>query len=155
MKLAQDELKKSQVRYQRYYNRKAKSRSFKIGSKVLLLLPTDKNKLLLQWKGPFVVESIVGVNDYGINVGDKVKTFHANMLKEYVERKTTQVKEREEASPKKSDREIEGSSVLHVAAAAVIEQSESGRLKNNSRLKNNINHYCVKSVICSIIQLTQ
>ena len=126
VKLAQDELKKSQVRYQRYYNRKAKSRSFKIGSKVLLLLPTDKNKLLLQWKGPFVAESIVGVNDYGIKVGDKVKTFHANMLKEYVEKQTTQVKEREEASPKKSDREIEGSSVLHVAAAAVIEQSESG-----------------------------
>jgi hypothetical protein len=48
------------------------------------------------------------------------------MLKEYVERQTTEVKEREEASPKKSDREIEGSSVLHVAAAAVIEQSESG-----------------------------
>ncbi|CAB4041645.1 zinc finger [Paramuricea clavata] len=40
---------------------------------------------------------------------------------------TTEVKEREEASPKKNDREIEGSSVLHVAAAAVIEQRESGR----------------------------
>ena len=75
VKLAREELKKSQVRYQRYYNRKAKSRSFKVGSKVLLLLPTDKNKLLLQWKGPFVVESVVGVNDYGIRVGDKVKTF--------------------------------------------------------------------------------
>jgi predicted DNA-binding protein (UPF0278 family) len=94
-KLAQDELKKFQRRSQRYYNRKAKSRSFKIGSKVLLLLPTDKNKLLLQWKGPFVVESNVGVNDYGIKVGDKVKTFHANMLKEYVERQTTQVKKQE------------------------------------------------------------
>ncbi|CAB4030732.1 vicilin-like seed storage At2g18540 [Paramuricea clavata] len=70
-----------------------------------------------QWKGPFVVESIVRVNDYRIKVGDKVKTFHANMLKEYVERQTTQAKEREEVSPK-SDREIEGT--------AVTEQSESG-----------------------------
>ena len=33
---------------------------------MLLLLPTDKNKLLLQLKGPLVVDTIVGVNDYGI-----------------------------------------------------------------------------------------
>ena len=56
-KLAQEELKKSQVRYQRFYNRRAKSRSVEVGSKVLLLLPSDRNKLLLQWKGPFDVES--------------------------------------------------------------------------------------------------
>ena len=71
VKLAQEELKKCQVRYQRFYNRRAKSRSFKVGSKVLLLLLTDRNKLLLQWKGPFVVESVVGVHDYGIRVGTK------------------------------------------------------------------------------------
>ena len=96
VKLAQEELKRSQVRYQHYYNRKAKSRSFKVGSKVLLLLPTDKNKLLLQWKGPFVIESVVGINDYGIRVGDKVKTFHANMLKEYVDRQIIEVKEQDD-----------------------------------------------------------
>ncbi|CAB3985470.1 zinc finger MYM-type 1-like [Paramuricea clavata] len=90
-------------------------------------VPSDKIDLLKEsGKVLSSLESNVGVNDYGIKVGDKVKTFHANMLKEYVERQTTQVKEREEALPKKSDREIEGSSVLHVAAAAVIEQSESG-----------------------------
>ena len=37
VKLAQEQLKKSQVRYQRYYNRKARPRSFKVSSKVLLL----------------------------------------------------------------------------------------------------------------------
>ena len=120
VKLAQEELKKSQVRYQRYYNRKAKLRSFKVGSKVLLLLPTDKNKLLLQWKCPFVVESVVGINDYGIRVGDKVKTFHANMLKEYVDRQIIEVKEQDD------ERGVQGCSVLQVVATAVIERSESG-----------------------------
>ena len=100
---------------------------------MLLLLPTDKNKLLLQWKGPFVVESIVGVNDYGIRVGDKVKTCHANMLKEYIERQTSETAEAKEkedgqsALPGMSDDQIQGSSLLRVAAAAVIEQCETGQ----------------------------
>ena len=122
VKLAQEELKTSEVimRYQRYYNQKAKSRSFKVGSKVLLLLPTDRNKLLLQWKGPFVVESVVRINDYGIRVGDKVKTFHANMLKEYVDRQIIEVKEQDD------ERGVQGCSVLQVVATAMIERSESG-----------------------------
>ena len=31
---------------------------------MLVLLPTDHNKLLMQWKGPFEVSSVVGLNDY-------------------------------------------------------------------------------------------
>ena len=118
MKLVQEELKKSQVWYQRFYNRKAKSRSFKVGGKVVLLLPTDKNKLLLQWKGRFVVDSVVGINDYGVRVGDKVKTFHANMLKEYVDRQIIEVEGQDD------DRGVQGCLVLHVVATAVIERSE-------------------------------
>ena len=87
LKLAREELKRSQARYQRYYNRNAKDRKFVVGDKVLILLPTDKDKLLMQWKGPFEAENIVGTNDYGIQVGGKVKTFHTNMLKKYIERK--------------------------------------------------------------------
>ena len=37
-------------------------------------------------KGPFEVENVVGLNDYGIKIGDKVKLFHENMLKEYIEK---------------------------------------------------------------------
>ena len=33
------------------------------GDKVLVLLPTDTNKLLLQWKGPYDVTRVVGPND--------------------------------------------------------------------------------------------
>ena len=50
-----------------------RSRSFKIGGKVLILLPTDNNKVLMLWKGPFVIETVCGVKDYGIKIGDMAK----------------------------------------------------------------------------------
>ena len=46
--LAQKELQKSHMRQQKYYNRKTKGRTFQAGDEVLILLPTDSNKLLLQ-----------------------------------------------------------------------------------------------------------
>jgi len=59
---------------------KAKDREFKPGEKVLLLLPSDNNKLLMQWKGPFVVVEKKGKNNYRIQLPERVKMFHANML---------------------------------------------------------------------------
>ena len=54
---------------------------------MLLLLPTDTNKLLMQWKGPYEMVGRCGKgNDYRIEVNKKVKTFHANILKKYIER---------------------------------------------------------------------
>ncbi|XP_060592414.1 uncharacterized protein LOC132747116 [Ruditapes philippinarum] len=68
-KIAQHELEKSSIRYRKYYNRKARDRTFKKGSKVLVLIPTKRNKLLLQWKGPFVVSEVVNKLDYRIDIG--------------------------------------------------------------------------------------
>ena len=131
LKLAREELKRSQARYQRYYNRNAKDRKFVVGDKVLILLPTDKNKLLMQWKGPFEVEKIVGTNDYGIQVGGKVKTFHANMLKKYIERKTADdVKDQKQELDGDDDGDDKensvGGPVLHLTAASIIETSIGG-----------------------------
>ena len=52
-----------------------------MGDKVLLLLPTDSIKLLLQWWGPFQIVEVLNVNGY-------IHTYHANILRLYVERKT-------------------------------------------------------------------
>ncbi|GFN82370.1 hypothetical protein PoB_000887600 [Plakobranchus ocellatus] len=52
--------------------------------KVLVLLPTDSNKLLVQWKGLFEIVATEGINNYWINMGGKEKTFHANLLKGYI-----------------------------------------------------------------------
>ena len=86
LKLAQEELEKSQKRYKRHYDRKAKPRRLEVGDRVLILLPTDSNKLLMQWRGPYTVQSRVGAYDYRVKMGSKTKTYHVNMLKMYISR---------------------------------------------------------------------
>ncbi|GFN97914.1 gypsy retrotransposon integrase-like protein 1 [Plakobranchus ocellatus] len=68
LKIAREELEKAQGRQKRYYDRTAKRRKFSVGEKVLVLLPTDSNKLLMQWKRPFEIVTTVGINDYRINI---------------------------------------------------------------------------------------
>ena len=59
--LAVKNLQKVQGKQKVYDDRRAKPRSFKVGDKVLLLLPTDSNKLLLQWRGPFEIVEVLTV----------------------------------------------------------------------------------------------
>ena len=59
LKLAQEELQKSQKRYKKFYSKKAKPRRLEVGAQVLMLLPTDNNKLLMQWRGTYIVKSRV------------------------------------------------------------------------------------------------
>ena len=87
--LAHEELRKAKITQKKYYDRKARNRKMVAGDKVLLLLPTDNQKLLMQWKGPFEVVTPTGQNDYRILINGKTRTFHANMLKKYVERPTS------------------------------------------------------------------
>ena len=58
-------------------------RKFQIDDKVLILLPTKANKLLLQWKGPYKVIDVFGQDNYRVSVGGKIKSYHANLLKLY------------------------------------------------------------------------
>ena len=53
---------------------------------MLILLMTHSNKLLMQWRGPYTVESRVGANYYRVKMGSKTKTYHVNMLKKYISR---------------------------------------------------------------------
>ena len=86
LKLVHTELQKAQHKDKHYYDRKAKVRRFAQGDKVLILLPTNHNKLLMQWKGPFEVSAVVGLNDYKVCVKGKERVHHANLLKKYFER---------------------------------------------------------------------
>ena len=47
---------------------------------------TSVNKLLLQWKGPYDLVEIFNRMAYRVNVSRVVGTYHANMLKQYIER---------------------------------------------------------------------
>ena len=100
LEIAQSELRKSQSRYKHYYDRGKRVRKLSEGDQVLVLLPTDHNKLLMQWKGPFKVESVVGRNDYKIKVKGKSKIYHINLLKKYVKRGTEENTDQED-KPKK------------------------------------------------------
>ena len=50
--IASQNLRNNRFIQKHYCDKKARKRSFKPGDKVLLLLPTNQNKLLMQWKGP-------------------------------------------------------------------------------------------------------
>ena len=57
-----------------------------MNDEVLILLPTEESKLLMQWQGPYKVVGTIGRCDYKILVKGKIKSFHANLLKKYVSR---------------------------------------------------------------------
>jgi hypothetical protein len=87
MKIAQDELKKAQARYKVNFDKRAKMRNLKPGDKALIILPTNNNVLLMQWKGPFEVTERINEVDYKLNVHGKEKMYHGNIIKLYIEQK--------------------------------------------------------------------
>ena len=119
--MARNELLKSHDRYRKNYNRKAKSRTFKVGDEVLLLLPTDRNKLLMHWKGPFRVVGTVGKLDYRIDTGHRVTTFHANLLRKYVRREDDQQRTDETANMEVVDKPT---TPLDIAATSVVNDDD-------------------------------
>ena len=114
--LAGQELAKASKRHKKYYDTRTKDRKFEIGDKVLMLLPTDKNKLKLQWKGPFDVIKKVAKHDYRIDVNGKEKTFHANLLKKYVSRNEDNVHNSAEI--------VHAAAGLVRASASIVEDKE-------------------------------
>ncbi|XP_070179133.1 uncharacterized protein [Littorina saxatilis] len=88
LKLAQQNLDSSSRRYAKAFDRRAVKRKFKIGSRVLLLIPLKRNKLEMAWQGPYEVVGKVGEQDYRLRIGSKEKLYHANLLKQYMERES-------------------------------------------------------------------
>ncbi len=84
--MAQNNLRDAAKHYKRYFDSKSTARKFKVGQRVLVLLPTNHNKLLMKWKGPFPVTQVRSDMDYIVNMNGKYKLLHANMLKAYHER---------------------------------------------------------------------
>uniref|UniRef100_A0A1X7U211 RNA-directed DNA polymerase n=1 Tax=Amphimedon queenslandica TaxID=400682 RepID=A0A1X7U211_AMPQE len=87
-----ENMKKSQVKQKRWYDRKARHREFKTGDKVLVLLPSTTHKLTAEWKGPYVVKRKVGDVDYELEMNGKqkkYKIFHVNMLRQWYDRTDT------------------------------------------------------------------
>lgn len=84
--LARENLGKAAARYAKQADKKSVDRQFQAGDKVLLLLPMKNNKLEIAWKGPYEVKERCGPCDYRVQAGNKLKVYHANLLKKFVER---------------------------------------------------------------------
>ena len=84
--LARENLVTAQQRYKKHLDKTARLRTMDVGERVLVMLPTDHNKLLLRWKGPYPIVEKVGLADYRIKIGDPHRLFHVNMLRNYVDR---------------------------------------------------------------------
>ena len=129
MKVAREELERSHGRYKQYFDRRSKQRRFAVADEVLVLLPTDNNKLLMHWQGAFRVTKVIGIYDYEVKVRGNGKVYHANLLKRYHSRNDTNGKLCERAT---------GGSLLQVASAAILEADEwdqDDTVNGNSLLK--------------------
>ena len=83
--IAKEELQKAQALDRRYYDAKAKARTFRPGEKCLILLPTSTNKLLAQWLGPYEIVEVCSPLTYKVDADGVIKKLHINMLKPYRE----------------------------------------------------------------------
>ena len=86
-KLAQQNVKQAAAKYKRHKDKRAEVRKFHEGDEVLVLLPTDANKLLLKWQGPYMIKKAVGRCDYVVSTNKRDKLLHVNMLKKYFRKK--------------------------------------------------------------------
>lgn len=89
LELARENLGRAQGKMKNWYDRKAVSRHFEVGEKVLMLLPIPGSALQARFSGPYVVEDKVSDRDYVIATPDRRqqrRLCHVNMLKPYFER---------------------------------------------------------------------
>ena len=84
--LAHEHLSTASKKQAKYFNRTAVARKLQVGDQVLILLPERNNKLQMTWRGPFVVVDRIGAANYKIQVGEREKVYHINILKKYVQR---------------------------------------------------------------------
>ena len=136
--IAKEELLKAQALDRRYYNAKAKARTFQLGDKCLILLPTSTNKLLAQWSGPYNVVEVCSPLTYKVDADGVIKKLHINMLKPYMEAprpgasavaypETARSKEQEELLSLVRGHYSSGDSGAFTCAAVITENDEEGR----------------------------
>ena len=129
-KIAVDNASISSRKYKEYFDRKTKPRKFVKGDEVLVMLPTSSNKFLMQWKGPYVVDSCHGNGvDYIIKVGNRLKLYHANMLKRYYRRVNVNTIQKSVQEAKSSHKLLCNVQVNVVDVSDSVTESELGGIE--------------------------
>ena len=84
--LAKDNLKVTQGQMKSWYDSDARERQFKVGDRVLILLPIPGNSLQARFTGPCTVLQKLGDLDYVVSTPErrkKTQKCHVNMMKPY------------------------------------------------------------------------
>lgn len=83
-KIGHEELEGLAQRYAHHYNAGTQEKNMKHGNQVLLLIPTEANKLRMQWNAFFMVMEKRTVVDYFVGLGSSHKLLPINLLNKYV-----------------------------------------------------------------------
>lgn len=151
LEIVKNEVVKAQGKQKSYYDKRTKPKDIHPGDEVLVMLPTQRNKMKMQWKGPYKVIDEPHNNDYSIKVMGKTKTYHANMLKKYY-RRASYAEERPSTSCSAAVIEYEPDdgeqdSELYVMETKQTENYKDLKINENlkpeetKQLKNLINEY--------------
>ena len=92
--MAKRNLQESQSKMKVWYDRKAKSRCFEPGDRVLVLFPVVGNPLQAKYSGPYKVVKKISDTNYLVKTPDRRKetqVCHINMLKAYHEKPKTRI----------------------------------------------------------------
>lgn len=86
---AHENLLESQVKMKKWYDEKARGRTYEIGEEVLVLLPMSSKCLEVRWQGPYKITRKISDLDYEVDTGritKRLRLFHANLLKRWKSR---------------------------------------------------------------------
>ena len=82
--LTHKNLSQAQDKQRQWYDKNSREQKFNPGDQILVLLLTDRNKLLAQWQGPYTIVKQIRRVNYQVEMHDRRKhkrVFHVNMLR--------------------------------------------------------------------------
>ena len=85
-KMVEKNMKKAQRKQKYYYDKKSKERMLEVGDEVLVLIPSKRSKLKLEWEGPYKITNKITSVDYEIETPGRKKekkVYHVNLLKKW------------------------------------------------------------------------
>jgi len=84
--LVKENVRAAQMCQKKWYDQTARERELQPDKEVFVLFPTNSNKLLAQWQGPYHILQRVSKVNYEVLMPDKwkrKKVFHVNMFKKW------------------------------------------------------------------------
>lgn len=139
--LAKTNLVKSQNKMKTWYDKRARKRSFRVGDRVLTLLPIPQQPLQARYCGLYLITRKVNDIDYVIATLDRRKAqrlCHINMLKEYQERGPTTSAEVTKQPPITSNCLIQDIGLNMLERERDEDMIDSAMVLKNSDVLNNL-----------------